>query len=111
AQQRVAQLQSDLAHEQLETIEAELANGTGGANAQPVTPREAQQAHIEERERYEDSLDANFSLMKVELNLLRTTGEIMEWIRSSLHQTPAAASGVAVTPAAPSGAERAAPLP
>jgi len=98
AQQRVAQLQSDLAHEQLETVESELAHGTGSANAQPVTPREAQQAHIEERERFEDSLDANFSLMKVELNLLRTTGQIMEWVRSSLHQEPAATSGLAATP-------------
>lgn len=111
AQQRVAQLQSDLAHEQLQTVESELANGTGGANAQPVTPREAQQAHIEERERYEESLDANFSLLKVELNLLRTTGQIMEWLRSSLHESPAAASGVAGTPAGPSGGERSAPRP
>jgi outer membrane protein TolC len=85
AQQRVAQLESDLAHEQLATVESELANGSGGANAHPVTPREAQQAHIEERERYADSLDANFSLMKVELNLLRTTGQILDWVRSSVH--------------------------
>lgn len=84
AQQRVAQLQSELAQEQLQTVETELTNGSGTPNGQPITPRDAEQAHIEERERYEDSLDAEFSLMKVELSLLRTTGQIMEWVRSSV---------------------------
>lgn len=84
AQQRVAQIQSELAQEQLRTIETELTNGSGTVNGQPVTPREEQQAHIDERERYEDTLDAGFSLMKVELNLLRTTGQILDWVRSSL---------------------------
>lgn len=83
AQQRVAELQSELAQEQLHTVETELASGSGTANTQPVTPREAQQAHIEERERYEDTLDAGFSLLKVEVNLLRATGQILEWVRSS----------------------------
>lgn len=84
AQQRVAQIQSELAQEQLKTVESELANGSGSANAQPVTPIQAQQAHIAERERYEDMLDANFSVLKVELNLLRMTGQIDNWIRASL---------------------------
>lgn len=86
AQQRVAQIQSELAQEQLKTVESELTNGTGAANVQPVSPIAAQQAHIEERERYEDMLDAKFSLMKVELNLLRATGQITSWVESSLKQ-------------------------
>jgi hypothetical protein len=32
-------------------------------------------------------LDADFSLMKVELNLLRVTGQLDAWVRSSLTQT------------------------
>jgi outer membrane protein TolC len=84
AEQRVAELQSELAQEQLKTVESELANGTGSPNAPPVTPKEAQQAHIQERQRYEDRLDADFSLMKVELSLLRQTGQILNWVRSSV---------------------------
>lgn len=84
AQQRVAQIQSQLAQEQMKTVETELTNGTGSATAQPITPREAQQAHIEERQRYQDLLDSNFALLKVELNLLRITGQIGAWIHSSL---------------------------
>jgi len=83
-EQRVALIQSELAQEQLKTIDAELANGPGSPTAQPVSPTTAQKAHIEERERYEDLLDTNFSLMKVELNLLRMTGQINDWVTSSL---------------------------
>lgn len=83
AQQKVASLQSQLAQAQLQAVETELANGTASPSAQPATPKQAQQAHIEERERYEDSLDASFSLMKLELNLLRFTGQILDWVASA----------------------------
>lgn len=84
AEQRVAQIQSELAQEQLKTIDAELTSGPGSPTAQPVAPTAAEKAHIDERERYEDLLDRNFSLMKVELNLLRMTGQITDWVSSSL---------------------------
>lgn len=87
SQQQIARIQNEMAQEQLKTVETELANGTGapsGPGAQPVTPRDAQQVHIQERERFEDLLDTNFSLMKVQLNLLRATGKLQDWIHSSL---------------------------
>jgi outer membrane protein TolC len=90
AQQKVNQLQSELAEEQLKTVETQFTNGTGSANAAPVTPKEEQQAHIQERERYEDMLDANFSLLKVQLNLLRATGELDRWLRSAETTVPSA---------------------
>jgi outer membrane protein TolC len=84
AEQKVAEIQSELAKEQLKAIDAELTNGPGAPGAQPVAPSAAQKAHIDEREKYEDLLDANFSLMKVELNLLRMTGQIEDWAHASL---------------------------
>lgn len=84
AQQRVAQIQSELAQEQLKSVETELSSGTGSAAAPPATPIQAQQAHIQERERYEDLLDAQFALIKVQLSLLRQTGQIGNWVQSSL---------------------------
>lgn len=90
AQQRVAELQSELAQEQLKTVETQFTNGTGSPNAAPVTPKEEQQAHIDERERYEDMLDANFSLLKVQLNLLRATGQLNAWLRSAENPPPPA---------------------
>jgi outer membrane protein TolC len=82
AQQRIAQLRSELAQEQLETIEAQLQNGTGSANAAPVNPKDEQQARIQERERYVEALDATFAMIKVELTLLRSLGRIDAWVHS-----------------------------
>jgi outer membrane protein TolC len=81
AQQKIAQLQSDIAHEQMKTVEIQFQSGTGSPNAAPITPKEAEQAHIEERQRYEEVLEANFELAKVQLALLRATGELRDWLR------------------------------
>ncbi len=83
AQQRVAQLQSELARSQLATVEQEMQSGSGQANAAPVTPQQAEKAHIEERERYIDMLKANLSVSKAELNLMRLTGRMESWIHSA----------------------------
>jgi outer membrane protein TolC len=84
AQHRVAQVNGELAQEQLKTIETELTSGSGIPNAPSISPTQAQRAHIEERERYEDVIDADFSFIKAELNLLRATGQLDAWVRSSL---------------------------
>lgn len=97
AQQKVAGLQSQLAQEQLQAVETQLSSGTGSPGAAPVTPREAQQAHIDERERYEEMLDANFSLLKVELNLMRATGQLSTWLGSVQGGPPAAPASAAAT--------------
>ena len=81
-QQRIAQLRSDLAQEQLEAIQTQLENGSGSPNAPSVTPRDEQQARIQERERYVDALDAQFSMIKAELMLMRTLGRIQDWVHS-----------------------------
>jgi outer membrane protein TolC len=90
AQQRVAQIQEEISQEQLKSVESELAHGSGSPAAPAATPVQAQQARIEERERYEDVLDADYVLMKVRLNLLRAAGQITNWVQSSL-KTPAGA--------------------
>jgi len=95
AQQKVNQLQSELAQAQLQTVETQFTNGTGSPNATPVTPKEEQQAHIDEREKYEDVLDANFSLLKVQLDLLRATGQLDTWLRSAVNGPPPAPSPAA----------------
>lgn len=79
AQQRFADLQSQLAQEQLETVQSELKNGTGSPNAAPVTPRDEELAKIQAEERYQDALNAGLSLMHAQLSLLRTVGSIESW--------------------------------
>jgi outer membrane protein TolC len=82
AQQRIAQLKSELAQEQLEAIQAQLQNGSGSPNAPQVTPKDEQQARIQERERYVDALDATFSTIKAELTLMRSVGGIEDWVHA-----------------------------
>lgn len=83
AQQRIMQLQSRLAEEQVETVEAELQNGTGSPNAAPVTPKEMQLASIELEQRRTDLLNANLSVMRAQLTLLRSIGGIEDWANST----------------------------
>jgi outer membrane protein TolC len=83
-QRRVAQLKSELAGAQLASIQSELQNGSGSANAPQVTPKDEQLAHIQERERYQDALDAAFQLTSVELNLMRSLGEMQDWVHSTV---------------------------
>jgi len=82
AQQRFAQLQSQLAQEQLESVQSELKNGTGSPNAAPVTPRDEELAQIQAQERTQDALDADLSVMRAKLSLMRTIGTIQDWIHA-----------------------------
>ncbi len=82
AQKEVAQLQNELAQSQLDSILTQLNSSSSAAGAAPITPREEQQARIEERRRYEDVLDANFEMMKAQLGLLRATGKIDQWYKT-----------------------------
>jgi outer membrane protein TolC len=82
AQRRVVQLQAELAQEQLDAIATQLNNGSGSPNGLLLTPKDEQQARILERQRYEEVLDANYSVLRAELNLLRSTGSIEDWAKS-----------------------------
>lgn len=79
AQQRIAELQGEIAQEDLEAIRTQLQNGSGSPNAAPITPKDEQLAHIQERQRYQDVLDARFQVMRVELSLMRSLGEVANW--------------------------------
>jgi len=80
----VASLKQQIADEQLKAVLAqlELGNGAGngpGAPAQ-LSPRAEQQARIDERQKYEDALDAALDLSKARLNLLRVLGHMQDWL-------------------------------
>lgn len=83
AQQRLAQFQSEYAQEQLEAVQSELKNGTGSPNVAPVTPKDEELARIQAQERYQDALNANLSLIRAQLSLMRSTGSLEDWIHSA----------------------------
>jgi outer membrane protein TolC len=80
AQQKVARLQSELAREQLASVETQLESGTGAAR---LTPMDEESAKIAERQRYTEMLDADLQLREAQINLLRATGQIEDWARQA----------------------------
>jgi outer membrane protein TolC len=88
AEADVARLKSQIASEQLKTVmtQLEFGNGaSGGPGAPPqLSPKAEQQARIDERQKYLDSLDAGFDLSKARLDLLRALGHMQDWL-NELH--------------------------
>ncbi|MGA2167976.1 MAG: TolC family protein [Terracidiphilus sp.] len=80
----VAGLKRQIADEQLKSVLAqlELGNGSGtGPTAQPqLSPKAEQLARIDERQKYQDALDAGFDLAKARLSLLRALGHMEDWL-------------------------------
>jgi outer membrane protein TolC len=85
AQARVAGLQWKLSQEQLQAVILETANPPVAPGARALTPQDEMEARIEERARYSDSLDAQFSLLKAQLSLLRVTRELDAWVNHGAH--------------------------
>jgi outer membrane protein TolC len=87
-QAEVASLKQQIADEQLKTVLAQLEVGNGaetGPNAQPqLTPKAEQLARIDERQKFEDALDASLDLAKARLSLLRALGHMEDWL-NELH--------------------------
>jgi len=87
-QAEIASLKEQISGEQLKAVlaELELGNGAGagpGAPAQ-LSPKAEQLARIDERQKYEDALDAGLDLSKARLNLLRALGHMQDWL-NELH--------------------------
>ncbi len=79
----VAQLDLELAKQQVQTILLQLNNGGGDAAAQ-LTPKDEQNARLQERQKFVDLLDAQMDLQKAEVQLLRQNGELDDWLRQAV---------------------------
>jgi hypothetical protein len=84
-QAEIASLKQQIAGDQLKTVLAqlELGNGSGaGPYSTPQqTPKSEQLARIEERQKLQDAMDAEFELAKARLGLLRAFGHMEDWLR------------------------------
>jgi outer membrane protein TolC len=84
----IASLKQQIADTQLKAVlsQMELGNGAGiGLGAPPqLSPKAEQLARIDERQKFEDALDAGLDLSKARLNLLRALGHMQDWL-NELH--------------------------
>jgi len=80
----IASLKQQIANEQVRAVEVQLELGNGassGSAAQPqLTPKAEQLARIDERQKFQDALDAGFDLSKTRLTLLRALGHMQDWL-------------------------------
>jgi len=89
AQTDVATLQQQLAQQQLDILQQQLK--TGNPDGPQMTPKDEQNARINERGKFLAVLDANYQLRTTEIHLLRQTGELLSWLKSATTaQIPAA---------------------
>jgi hypothetical protein len=84
AQAEVASLKQQIATDDLKTVQTQLESGNGagagpGAPAQ-MAPTHEQLALIDERQKYEDSQEAELNLAKARLGLLRALGHMQDWL-------------------------------
>jgi outer membrane protein TolC len=84
-QAEIAGLKQQIAADQLKTVQTELENGNGSGsasgNAGQVSPKAAQLAEIDERQKYADAQEAELVLAKTRLELLRSLGHMEDWLR------------------------------
>jgi hypothetical protein len=88
AQAEVADLQQQISAAQLKAVMAQMESGNGaaaGPNATPQTsPKAEQLARIDERQKYQDAVEASLALAKARLGLLRALGHMEDWL-NELH--------------------------
>jgi outer membrane protein TolC len=82
AQTELATLQQQYAQLQLDVLQQQMQGGTGTAFGPQMTPKDEQKARIAERDKYLAVIDATFQVRQSEIQLLRQTGQLEQWLRS-----------------------------
>ena len=82
AQEKVAELQNELAQDQLDAITTQLHLGSGIPGAPAPLPKDEQAARIRERGHFVDMLETRFQLTQARLSLLRAMGRIEDWAKA-----------------------------
>jgi len=98
ARAEIASLARDLAQDQIDAIELQLkADATPQEGAQPVSPKDEQNARLQERQRYVEMLQDEAELRQAEVSLMRQTGQLESWLQLTI-EAPAAGSTTAIRP-------------
>ncbi len=78
----LAEIDRGIAQDQLDAMLVQINAGSGNNAAPPMTPKEEQNARIQERQRYLDFLNANLQLQQAQISLMRQMGELAGWLKS-----------------------------
>ena len=64
----------------LTQLESGSGNGSGTGAQPQLSPKAEQLARIDERQKFQDALDAGLDLSKARLGLLRALGHMQDWL-------------------------------
>ena len=82
AQSELAQIDLDIAEEQMNAVLAQLSTSTANDNRPQLTPKDEQNARLLVSARTIDLLNAHFQLNQAAVNLLRQTGQLDDWLKT-----------------------------
>lgn len=97
ARSDLAEIDRDLAQEQLNAVLVQLQAENANATGPQLTPKDEQNARLQQSARTIDLLNAQYEVRQAQVNLMRQTGMLDGWLKSSL-ATPAAAPAVQAAP-------------
>jgi len=78
----LTELDQEIATTQLKVVLLQQEQGVVTSTSPPVTPKEGQDARIQERQRYVDMIEATEQLYEAKVHLLRQSGKLDEWVNS-----------------------------
>jgi outer membrane protein TolC len=90
---RLAEIDQDIAQEQLKQVLAQLSADSGSSSGQQMTPEDEQNARLKEGQQTIDLLSAQFQLSQAKVNLLRQTGQLEEWLKSAAAMSESVPTG------------------
>ncbi len=99
ARSELAEQDQQLAQDQLDAVLVQLQSSAAALQGPLLTPKDEQNARLQERQRYVDVLAAKLERDQTAVKLMRQDGMLESWLRSSLHATPGTTS--VTSPAAP----------
>jgi outer membrane protein TolC len=84
ARSELAEIDQQIAQEQLKTVLAQLSADSGSSSSRQMTPEDEQNARLTAGQRSVDLLNAQFQLSQAKVNLLRQTGQLDNWLKSAI---------------------------
>jgi len=82
ARRDLAKIDFELAQEQISIVRVELSSANAIPDRPLLTPKDDQNARLQERARYIDLLDAQSQLDQAQISLMRQTGQLDAWLKS-----------------------------
>ncbi len=84
ARAELASLDRDFAQDQLETIQLQLKAVSTSTDGPQLTPKDEQNARIQERQRFVEYLSAELQLRQTQVSLMRQNGQLGPWLKNTI---------------------------